>query len=153
MTSVTPDQCPNGRIVCSSFLVCPSPERHDVVPPLLDQTPNDALNSITDEVSTHLICLLLVGDQLAAVKTAQMAHSRTGHDGECAKPGEVECGVWMSQMKLRATSPPSALPVCPSLLDKVPRGPILCRPTHLDRERTLVCRSLREKFMLCMATW
>ena len=74
----TPDQRPDRRVVGPPLLVGPPPERHDVVPPLLDQAADDALNPIADEVPAHLVGLLLGGHQLQGVRVEGLDTHRIG---------------------------------------------------------------------------
>ena len=46
-------------------MVGSSPQSHDVVPPLLNEHTNDALNAIADEVASHFHALFLSLNQLS----------------------------------------------------------------------------------------
>lgn len=60
-----PEQGGSVCVVGSTLTVGPSPQSHDVVPALLDEHADDALNAVANEVAPHLHTLLLGLHQLS----------------------------------------------------------------------------------------
>jgi hypothetical protein len=73
------------RVVCAALAVRAAIQRHDVVPPLLHEHPDDALDAVADEHAAEFIGLFLHFDQLAARAAAEVAEARLQHDRQVAK--------------------------------------------------------------------
>jgi len=77
-----PNQRRLVRVICSPLVVSAALECHDIVPPLLDEASDDALDAVANKVSPHLVGFLLGSDQLLAVETIEVANARASHDGQ-----------------------------------------------------------------------